>query len=122
MGLARLLKRLIRQPRPPEGAWKSSEGMPSSHSTNLTYYAVSIGLACGLVSWESVWALLVLAILLSWRVRFALHTSEQVAVGVCLGSIMAYTWRNSVIPSLALNSLIAQSVNKALGIQLLTAG
>lgn len=74
--LARLLKRIIAQPRPEAASWKPTQGMPSSHSTNLTYFAASIALAAAPPPLAKGAALAVLALLLSWRVKHDYHTGK----------------------------------------------
>ena len=101
---ARVLKRLINQERPLEAAsWKKTEGMPSSHATNLTYYAARICLNFGLFSAQGVSTLLLWAVLLLWRIRYKYHTREQVLAGIALGSVLTVVW-NAFVDISNLNS------------------
>jgi acid phosphatase family membrane protein YuiD len=84
-------------------AWKKTEGMPSSHATNLTYYAVQIALNYSVSSMQGVSSLLAWAVLLLWRVRHKYHTGEQVAAGIVLGVILTFLW-NAFVDRTNLNA------------------
>lgn len=117
MGVAKLLKLCIRQPRP-QGAIKfdTTYGMPSTHSCAIAFFGVYLAL-CAIylplhpkmvslirkyldrsVTEEKVRKLLtgtvtVGATLVCWsRVRSGHHTSAQVAAGISLGSLVAVVW------------------------------
>ncbi|KZV87764.1 phosphatidic acid phosphatase type 2/haloperoxidase, partial [Exidia glandulosa HHB12029] len=100
------VKRLIRQPRPPNHlSRKTTYGMPSTHSATISYFAASVLLASGYLPLHpafpnsplfrasaalgmGVWALLVSAS----RIWLGHHSVLQVAVGSAYGIGFAATW------------------------------
>lgn len=119
MVVARVLKRAFNQPRPPEGAWKSTEGFPSSHATNLTFYYASIIAVHGPLSTVGLSALLSLIVLLSWRVKHGYHSTDQIAAGVALGFAITYGWKY-LEKQFSFPTLIADAVNHIVQMKLLT--
>lgn len=89
---AKLLKRVIRQPRPTDS--KSDSGMPSSHATSLSFLSLAAWHgrftgAYGLLGFVGV----VLAVVGSCaRVRVGYHSWGQVAAGWMLGCFNALVW------------------------------
>lgn len=92
--VAKVLKRIIKQPRPDSTTRKTTYGMPSSHSSAISYFAVylqcvvstrahsalTIGAVC----------LLVFSLAVIWsRVQLGHHTQGQVIAGTLLGTSMA---------------------------------
>ena len=118
MVVARVLKRLINQQRPKEAAWKSSEGMPSSHACNLTYYACQLTLVFGWGTPPAVAVQLAWAVLLAYRVAYRYHTKSQVAAGIVLGALLTLGW-NRFVEAVQLNALVVNLVNQTLGYTLL---
>jgi hypothetical protein len=87
--LSKLLKMIIRQPRPSTAVSLTEYGMPSSHSQSLFYFSTILlskfGYRRPLLA--SVLALYTLTAA-SWRVSTGLHTVEQTAVGAVVGAAM----------------------------------
>ncbi|KAK0503245.1 hypothetical protein EDD18DRAFT_1137057 [Armillaria luteobubalina] len=104
----KLIKRAIRQPRPPPttGARKKvTYGMPSTHSATITFFAEYTSLACAYLpvhpSLPSSWITRILPpiIVLPWaamivmsRIWLGHHTLPQVVAGCSYGIIFSYTW------------------------------
>lgn len=100
---AKVLKRVLRQPRPvpvkqnPAIRIKQSYGMPSSHSLVMAYFAAYLTRAWlssgGLVLF---WLALVTdaaAFAVMWsRIRLGHHSLAQVVVGFAIGTLLALTW------------------------------
>lgn len=106
---AKLLKQLIRQPRPTDS--KADPGMPSSHATSLSFLSLAL-FACVLMDPPVVTAVraiyyggaaLVVALALlatSWRVKAGYHTVEQVVAGWLLGAVDTVLWVKLLLPSM----------------------
>lgn len=103
----KLLKHLIRQPRPTDS--KADPGMPSSHATSLSFLSLAL-LACVLKDpalaaapravYVAGGALVVALALLatSWRVRAGYHTVAQVVAGWVLGAVNTVAWVKMFLP------------------------
>lgn len=101
--MAKILKRIIKQHRPTKDLIKSSTeyGMPSSHSTAISFFAVYLQCASTqYISDASKLELVIASLLLllfhwfalgvMWsRVRLGHHTQSQVIVGMTLGCVSA---------------------------------
>lgn len=105
---AKLVKRLIREPRPlhPEpGRQKSSYGMPSTHSAVITYYALYTILAS--VNFpihpslpDSPWTRAIAPLMITpWAIAIATsriwlghHTWRQVLAGFTHGVVFTFIW------------------------------
>ena len=119
MASARGLKKIIGEKRPAEAPqFKRSEGMPSSHSCNLTYYLLQIGFAFGFDSGVFALAAVSWLVLLTWRVRHKYHTAAQVAAGIFLGIVVTLAW-NAAVRHFQLDAWVAQTVNRITGMPLL---
>jgi dolichyldiphosphatase len=87
--VGKLVKRVVRQPRP-AGSRKKGNGMPSSHAQTLFYFTTVLALlsrnAAAAVS-PFVWlsALVYSVVATSYRVTSQLHTFPQTVVGAALG-------------------------------------
>lgn len=110
---AKVLKKFIKQPRPPSKSGKTTYGMPSTHSASIGFMATYLTLACIFLlphrrlqrlldmarvpaewSWLERAGFSTLAIGFAssvwWsRVRLGHHTPAQVAAGAALGSTVA---------------------------------
>lgn len=105
--VAKVLKRIIREPRP-DGAAKSDPGMPSSHATALSFLSVAallnilahdgphptVRLAAAAA------AVAASALASRWRVSAGYHSAPQVLVGWLVGCINAVIWCFLVLPVL----------------------
>lgn len=95
------LKRIIRTARPQQhghghaASLKQKQGdygMPSSHANALSYWLMMV-LLHSPSPWLSHVSLAYVALVLSTRVLLTQHhTWQQIAAGVCLGSVCAFTW------------------------------
>lgn len=103
----KLLKQVIRQPRPTDS--KSDPGMPSSHATSLSFLSLAVlahvvlhppAIAILRAVYLGGAALIVgLALLAtSWRVKAGYHTVGQVAVGWVLGMVDTVLWIKAFVP------------------------
>lgn len=93
--LAKILKRLLRVPRP-EGSGKHDAGMPSSHAASLVYLARAAGRA---VTGAGATALAAgAALACAWRVRCGYHTAAQVFAGSVQGVAVEAAWYAVVTP------------------------
>ncbi|KAI8384225.1 PAP2 superfamily-domain-containing protein [Radiomyces spectabilis] len=105
--LAKILKHIVRQPRPQgsnkrsKKSWSSAYGMPSSHSQAIAFFTVYIHLLITtstaftypVVTWLCLGCAHTFAFAVIWsRVRLRHHTPAQVLVGTLLGISMAYIW------------------------------
>ncbi|GMK54199.1 hypothetical protein CspeluHIS016_0107850 [Cutaneotrichosporon spelunceum] len=104
--IARIIKKMIRQPRPPPSSPttkaapvrpKQTYGMPSTHSTALGFYFTYMWPLLPLAT-SSVWgeraALAVITGLTLWsRVELGYHTVTQVMVGTAVGVNSALGWK-----------------------------
>eukprot|EP00941_MAST-03F_sp_MAST-3F-sp1_P004836 g4836.t1 len=113
--MAKTLKRIIRQPRPPT-AKLTDPGMPSSHAMSLFFLASFVSRFLydlkkipermnemdedDMMILSSV-PLQLAAVLAMWRVIRGHHTLAQVTVGGCLGSLNGFLWQ-MVEPGLSL--------------------
>ena len=118
---AKLIKHLIKAPRPPPPAFstpsqvrpKQTYGMPSTHSTALSFYLAYLipllpSLSHHLTIPVKIMQLLVLAYWLAgvWsRVALGYHTFPQVIGGIVLGCTMAVGWKRVWFSSPTLRSL-----------------
>ena len=97
-GLNNILKRTIKEPRPPTSK-KDGYGMPSSHSQFVWYFAI-YGLLCLSVSRQNPWIRLIYAMGMVGgatgvsisRVWLDYHTVDQVLVGASVGSVIGILW------------------------------
>ncbi|KIL69735.1 hypothetical protein M378DRAFT_69116, partial [Amanita muscaria Koide BX008] len=108
VGTAKIVKRVLRQPRPQviEGArQKRSYGMPSTHSTAMSFFATFIVLACIRLpihpSLPSSTMMRILppviavpsaALVVMSRVWLGHHTRRQVVAGASYGVAFASVW------------------------------
>ncbi|KIM88596.1 hypothetical protein PILCRDRAFT_62374 [Piloderma croceum F 1598] len=101
----KILKRILRQPRPvhKNGSHrKLTYGMPSTHSASITYYATYVPLAClylpihpslpSSMLTRVVPSLVVVPWSILIRVWLGHHTWPQVAVGCSYGLVFACVW------------------------------
>lgn len=98
LSVKHILKRLIRQPRPPGGI-KVSYGMPSTHSATIAFFAAYNALA---VTYTPIAAPLAIPVVTAYAVFVAAsrlwlghHTVPQVIVGALYGIAfagLAFTW------------------------------
>lgn len=98
----KLLKRVIKQPRPT--TLKADPGMPSSHATSLSFLAL-LGVVHfwvrGGMLWQWVLAgggVSMAVVASSWRIRAGYHTMGQVIAGWMLGGADAAVWGRWVVP------------------------
>ncbi|OAX44660.1 PAP2-domain-containing protein [Rhizopogon vinicolor AM-OR11-026] len=102
-GLAKVVKRAIRQERPPQQSGrKVTYGMPSSHACTCTFFATYITFACLQLPVHPALprsAILAPVVVLPWtfmivmsRVQLGHHTWPQVAAGSALGACCASFW------------------------------
>ncbi|CDH53440.1 predicted protein [Lichtheimia corymbifera JMRC:FSU:9682] len=99
---AKILKHLIRQPRPRVSTQhenissKTSYGMPSSHSQVMAFFATYCHCAVSYVTPLTIALASILyiftAMVLWSRVRLGHHTLAQVSVGTLVGASMATMW------------------------------
>lgn len=93
--LSKILKRVLNQRRPPEletatlDLKPSDGGMPSSHAMSLGFIGTFTGLTLPSVV---IWLLLYVALSLVYRVQVNLHTWEQIAVGLLVGTFNGAIW------------------------------
>ncbi|KDQ63325.1 hypothetical protein JAAARDRAFT_53549 [Jaapia argillacea MUCL 33604] len=104
---AKLLKRVVRQPRPlsrPEKK-KASYGMPSTHSATISFYATYVTLACAYLPLHPslpnnpmirvippVVSPICAYFVASSRVWLGKHSWPQIAVGCLYGTVFAIYW------------------------------
>lgn len=94
--LSKVLKKIINHERPPEletATMKlkpSDGGMPSSHAMSLGFIGVFTSLC---LPWTRWYLLMYTLVSLTYRVKASLHTWEQVAVGLLIGSTNGYAWQ-----------------------------
>mmetsp|Transcript_17295 Transcript_17295/g.26761 ORF Transcript_17295/g.26761 Transcript_17295/m.26761 type:complete len:294 (+) Transcript_17295:124-1005(+) len=93
--LSKVLKKLINQARPENIASDiklkpSDGGMPSSHAMSLGFIGTFTGL---LLEWAQIPIVLYSMLSLYYRVETKLHTKEQVAVGLTIGTTNGYIWK-----------------------------
>ncbi|ORZ03188.1 phosphatidic acid phosphatase type 2/haloperoxidase [Syncephalastrum racemosum] len=100
---AKMLKRVLRQPRPvpvkrdPAIRIKQSYGMPSSHSLVMAYFAAYLSIAWLVSGGLALFWLAVVtdtaALAVMWsRIRLGHHSLAQVAVGFAIGALLALSW------------------------------
>lgn len=119
--VAKALKSVIAQPRPP-GATKHDHGMPSSHATALAFLSVGAVLVNITAPQPAVvplfqhhavlasfFSILVALTATWWRVASGYHTLAQVAVGWLVGSLNAILWCGLLTPRLATVLLFLQA-------------
>ena len=95
--LSKVLKKVLNQERPAElnesnlKLKPSDGGMPSSH-------AMSLGFICTFTALNlpstTIPLIVYVAISLLYRINTKLHTTEQIIVGLTLGTINGYIWRS----------------------------
>lgn len=95
--LSKVLKKVLNQERPAElnesnlKLKPSDGGMPSSH-------AMSLGFICTFTALNlpstTIPLIVYVAISLLYRINTKLHTTEQIVVGLTLGTINGYIWRS----------------------------
>mmetsp|Transcript_23374 Transcript_23374/g.32750 ORF Transcript_23374/g.32750 Transcript_23374/m.32750 type:complete len:295 (+) Transcript_23374:130-1014(+) len=93
--LSKILKKVINQARPENIASDiklkpSDGGMPSSHAMSLGFIGTFTGM---LLEWAQIPIFLYSMLSLYYRVETKLHTKEQVAVGLVVGSTNGYIWK-----------------------------
>jgi dolichyldiphosphatase len=96
--VAKVLKRLIKQPRPDSTTRKTTYGMPSSHSSAISFFTAYLqcvvlvsppALPTMLLTAGSV-SLFLFSLAVIWsRVQLGHHTQAQVIAGTLLGACMA---------------------------------
>lgn len=127
---AKVAKKLIREPRPdtppPESTktapvkTKQTYGMPSTHSTALSYYFFYLFPILPLVSaskWGERALLTAVCGTTIWsRVELGYHTVPQVLGGAVVGAIGAFTWSSlwKNVPSIETNIQTAIDVTRQL--------
>lgn len=89
---SKVAKRIVGEDRPLGAVHRETYGMPSSHATNLTYFAVCIVANQSTPFLVKVAALVALVVLLWWRVMRDYHTLGQILAGCGLGFIIACLW------------------------------
>ncbi|EST06663.1 Phosphatidic acid phosphatase type 2/haloperoxidase [Kalmanozyma brasiliensis GHG001] len=109
---AKGLKRVIKQPRPPGSKVKKTSGMPSTHSSTISFMGTyillsslllplhpSLHLGSGAAARDNmahIWIALVgvvAPVLVMWsRVQLGVHTPAQTLVGAALGVVKACLW------------------------------
>jgi membrane-associated phospholipid phosphatase len=95
-----------------DDSWLSVEpsdgGMPSSHAMSLGFIGTFTSLALPLLTWP---ILAYVTVSLVYRVRSNLHTPQQVAVGLSVGTINGYVWwrlcHGTLFSSLHLMSVVS---------------
>lgn len=95
--LGKVLKRVLNQdrPEPVDGAIEkpSDKGMPSSHAMSLGFIGTFTALT---LPWTQPLIPLYAATSLFYRIQTKLHTPDQIAVGVLVGSMNGFLWRHLV--------------------------
>ncbi|KAG1753487.1 hypothetical protein EDB19DRAFT_832763 [Suillus lakei] len=102
-GLAKSIKKAIRQERPSQHSGrKVTYGMPSSHASACTFFATYITIACLQLSVHPTLpssTMFAPVVILPWtymivmsRVRLGHHTWRQVAAGTAFGACCASFW------------------------------
>ncbi|KAG1741599.1 hypothetical protein EDB19DRAFT_1895041 [Suillus lakei] len=120
--LAKIIKKAIRQERPSQcSERKVSYGMPSSHASTCTFFAVYITFACLELPIHPTFprfAVFAPVVVLPWtcmiamsRVRLGHHTWPQIAAGTLLGVCCASFWFKLWVEDVAGIMTIASSVN-----------
>jgi len=101
---SKVLKKILNQDRPPQQQQLSSnqpskpndKGMPSSHAMSLGF--IGIFTALTLNSWiAGILILLYIITSLYYRIQTELHTIDQVAVGIVVGTTNGYLWRRYLV-------------------------
>lgn len=103
----KLLKQVIRQPRPTDS--KTDPGMPSSHATSLSFLSLAVlahvvmqpPIATVIRTVYLGGAALVVGLALlatSWRVKAGYHTVGQVVAGWLLGAVDTILWIKMFVP------------------------
>ena len=92
--VCKVLKALLRQPRPASSPHHGDNGMPSSHAASLFFFSAGGGFAPG-GSWRCAMLHVIAAALALHRVRSGHHYLAQVAVGAALGAASGLLWRAS---------------------------
>lgn len=102
---AKLLKKVIRQPRP-QSSSKTTHGMPSSHATAMSF--LSLGALLNVLTHQGfiinpplvfAAAVVMFAVVASWwRVKVGYHSMAQVVVGWLVGTVNCCIWCSFVIP------------------------
>ncbi|KAF8585832.1 hypothetical protein K439DRAFT_1342550 [Ramaria rubella] len=107
----KMVKKMIKQPRPLGKTKKLTYGMPSTHSATITYYSSYICAAClylplhksferippfvSSLAFETVVPIVVVpwaSLVILSRVWLGHHTWEQVAVGIAYGALFSSIW------------------------------
>ncbi|KAG2036343.1 hypothetical protein BDR03DRAFT_921508 [Suillus americanus] len=120
--LAKAIKKAIRQERPLQcSGRKVSYGMPSSHASTCTFFAVYITLACLELPIHPAFprfAVFAPMVVLPWtcmvamsRVRLGHHTWPQIAAGTLLGVCCAIFWFKLWVEDVGGIMTILSSVN-----------
>jgi membrane-associated phospholipid phosphatase len=121
--LSKVLKKVLNQDRPisVSGAVEqpSDKGMPSSHAMSLGFIGTFTALT---IDWTGVPIALYGATSLYYRVQTKLHTKEQVAVGLLVGSINGALWRvlvdgnNPLLPKINIMAFVTENIMDQHGI------
>ncbi|CAO1628241.1 unnamed protein product [Sympodiomycopsis kandeliae] len=91
--LAKALKKVIREERPQGSAVRKSSGMPSTHSSTISFMCTYLALNGGGIHPILRIGLVGLPLLVMWsRVRLGVHTPRQVIVGGTLGLLTGIAW------------------------------
>ncbi|KAG0697224.1 hypothetical protein DFH29DRAFT_163268 [Suillus ampliporus] len=120
--LAKVTKKAIRQERPSHcSGRKVTYGMPSSHASTCTFFAVYITCACLELPVHPTFprfAMFAPVVVLPWtwmiamsRVRLGYHTWPQIAAGTLLGACCASFWFQLWVKDVASVKTTASSVN-----------
>jgi membrane-associated phospholipid phosphatase len=97
--LSKALKRVLNQERPVSNddtiaiEKPDDKGMPSSHAMSLGFLGMFTMLT---LEWTRLIIPLYVAISLYYRIQTRLHTVEQVAVGLIIGTTNGFVWRHLV--------------------------
>ncbi|PWN45725.1 PAP2-domain-containing protein [Ceraceosorus guamensis] len=88
--VAKLLKKVIKQPRPQGSAVTKTHGMPSTHSSTMTFMCLYLALALPKDYFPLQVGVILIAPTVMWsRVQLGLHTPAQTLAGAALGTVSA---------------------------------
>ena len=95
--LSKVLKKVLNQERPAEldetqlDLPPSDNGMPSSHAMSLGFICTFTALQ---LPWTALPLLLYVITSLVYRVQTNLHSTEQILVGITIGTLNGYIWKS----------------------------